>query len=159
MSLDQTFICSYNERELKRVILGHILLFKLEFLESVPSANLCTPTGEDRRRELHPNDKQMKIKTANVKLCISNLVGQNSSAVTLAQLGYSQIDALCCIGLPQIKPLNLTVSRLENIKSTFAILGTKIQISSHQLVFDHQNNHVTWFPESFHSWLIDFLTS
>lgn len=103
MSLDQTFICSCNERELKRVILGHIVLFRLEFPESVPSANLCTPAGEDRKRELHPNDRQMKIKTTNVKLCISNLVAQNSSVVSLAQLGYSQ----CFTDLPQIKPLNL----------------------------------------------------
>lgn len=158
MSLDQAFVCSYNEREFKRVILGHIVLFELKFLESVPSANFCTPTGEDRR-ELHPNDKQMKIKTTNVKLCISKLVTQNGSAVTLTQLGYSQINAPCCLGLPQIKPLNLTVSTLETIKSTFAILGTKIQISSHQLVFDYQNNHLTSFPESFHSWLISSLTS
>jgi len=77
----------------------------------------------------------MKIKTANAKLCISNLVTQNGLAVTLAQLGCSQINALGYIDLPQIKPLNMTVSRLENIKFTFAILGRKIQISSRQLVF------------------------
>lgn len=61
---------------------------------------------------------------------ISNLFAQNSSAVTLAQSGCAQINALSCTDPPQIKPLNLTVSRLENIKSTFAILGTKIQISN-----------------------------
>lgn len=83
MSLYQTFICSCNERELKRVIWGHIILFKLEFLDSVPSANLCTPAGEDRKRELHPNDKQMKIKTTNFTVYNSNLAAQNSSAVTL----------------------------------------------------------------------------
>ena len=135
MSSDETFICSYHERELNRAIWGHIVLFKLEFLESAPSANSRTPTWEGRRRELHSNNKQMKIKTANAKLCISNLVTQNGLAVTLAQLGCSQINALGYIDLPQIKPLNMTVSRLENIKFTFAILGRKIQISSRQLVF------------------------
>lgn len=62
--------------------------------------------------------------------CISNLFAQSSSVVTLAQLGCAQINALCCIDLPQIKPLILTVSSLEDIKSSFIILVTKIQVSN-----------------------------
>lgn len=90
MSSDQTFICNYNERELKRVILGHIVLFKLRFLESDHSANSCIPAEEDRRRELHPNDKPMKIKTTSVKLGISNLVAQIGSSVTHTIMLFSE---------------------------------------------------------------------